>query len=513
MVQLVWVRSTNFSGLDEWLDLELASRGVVAVPYAYRPLGLFWAIPPSLLAPAFGFAVFRWFYFLYALLSAVLVFGVVQRLVPGRTLLALLTACFVVAWAPSDMARLSIVDGALYQGITLGTLLAVRLLVEAWHRQSLPLFGASVLLGFLAIRCYEGGILLLAFAPLLLLSARQGSRRLWIWTGVWEAVVGTAAAFVLLELWVGASNQSAYQLSVLGLDPDPLGWAGRLVRQYGLHLAPLLTSPPRELLQPAVLVAVAAVLLGVAMFGREAGRECRERRLLAFAATLGLVLAGLAYGLVLWGWRAPTAYRLQLLSAPGIALFLASLVLLAGSLLRGRERPVVAVLAAIVVAVGTGRLVAMQGEWDSLTLQPRQMRMLSGLVRAVPGLAPHTLVVALDEGSAWLGSFSFHHAVQYFYERRASGFVPRRSDTMYTASPAAEGIRFEPWPIIRRAWDAPRTVYRYDEIVVVRHTAQGEVLLLETWPAEFEPLPAGALYAPRGRITPGPPKRARILTR
>ncbi len=513
LVQLAWVPATNFGGLDEWLDLELASRGVVAVPYAYRPLGLVWAVPPALLVPVVGFAAFRWFYALYALLSAMLVFGIVRRLLPERTWLALLTACFSVAWAPGDMARLSTVDGALYQGIAFGTLLAVGFLVEAWHRQSTALFGASVLLAFLAIRCYEGGILFLAFAPALLLASQERSRRFWIWTWVWELVVGCAAAFVLLEMSVSA-GQAGYQLSYIGLDPDPLGWAGRLLRQYSLHLAPLVTSAAREMLRPPVVVAVVGAVVGIVIAGRAKSPWNAERRLLAVTATFGLVLGGLGYSLVLWGWRAPTAYRLQFLSGPGIALFLASLVLLAASLIRGRERLAVAVLAALVVARGTGRTIAMQAEWDSITRQPRQMRMLSALVRVVPGVTPHTLLVVLDVGSAWQGAFSFHHAVQYLYERRAAGFVPLRSDTLYMASPAPEGIRFEPWPSVRQAWDAGRTVYGYHEIVVVRHTSMGDVVVLDSWPAELKPLPAGARYAPRDRIASvPPPKRAEILTR
>lgn len=512
LIQLLCVPATNFGGLDEWLDFELISRGVVAVPFAYRPLGLIWASPASLLAPAFGFAVFRWLYGLYALLSAAVIFGIVRRLLPKRPSLGMLTACFVLVWAPSDMARLSTVDSANYQGITLGTLLAVALLVEAWHRRSRALFGASVLMAFLAIRCYEGGTVLLAFAPALLLLTQGRSRRLWGWAVVWECVVGIAAAFVLLELSVSARDGS-YQLSVMRLDPDPLGWVGRVARQYDLHLSPLFTSAPRELWAPGVAVAVIVVVLCLTSVGHHSSREWEGRGLFAVAGILGLVLAGLAYSLVLLGWQPPTAYRLQFLSGPGIALFLASVAHLLGSLVRGRERLATAVLGAWVVAVGTGRTIAMQREWEALTVQPRQMRMLSELVRAVPDVGPHTLLIALDEGRAWLGAFPFHHAVQYLYERRAAGFVPHRADTLYSASPAPDGIRFEPLSIVRRAWDAPRTVYGYDEIVVVRHTPSGEVVVLDTWPVDLKPLPPGARYAPRSRIAGGPLKRAAILTR
>lgn len=511
-IQLYFVPPGNFGGLDEWLDVELISRGIVAVPFAYRPLGLLAGLPAAPLFPHFGFAVFRGLYGVYAVLSGALTFGLVKRLLPGRASLALLAAGLVVAWAPRDMAHLSNLDSALYQGITLLNLLAVALLVEAWHRNSPPLLGAGVLTAFLAIRCYEGGTILLLAAPLLLLLTQPRSRRLWTWIAAWEAVVGLAAAFVLLEVSVSA-RESAYQLSVLGgVDSDALGWLGRVFRQYAFHLWPVVASSPRELLEPGVGLAVAVLLCGLAGLGHGSS-EARQRRPLVLAGLAGLVLAGLAYSLVLVGWRAPTAYRIQFLSAPGIALFLASAAHLLGSLGRGRERLLTALLGAWIVAVGTGRTLAMQEEWTRLSMRPRQFHMLSQLARAVPDVVPHTLLIALDDAGAWAGSFSFHHAVQYLYERRAAGFVPRRADTLYQASLAPDGIRFEPWVIVRRAWDAPTTVFGYDEIVVVRHAVSGGIEVLDRWPADLKPLPPGARYEPRGRIRPGSMTRASILER
>ena len=509
--QLLWVPPTNFGGLDEWLDLELTGRGIVSVPYAYRPLGLIWPVPASLLGPAYGFAAFRLLYAIYALLTAALVFGIARRLLPMRPLLAMLTACFAIAWAPRDMARLSTVEGAVYQGITLGAVAAVALLMEAWRRQSLPLFGASVLMAFLSIRCYEGVAPVLAGAPVLLLLTQMRSRRLWRWTFVWWSVVGIALAFYLLEMSVSL-RQNAYQLAVLGLHPDPAGWLARMARQYAFHLLPLVASAPRELLAPAVPLAVVVFVL--ALVGSRPDHEPVGRRLLAATTVVGLAFAGLGYSLVLLGVTVPTAFRLQFISGPGIATFLAALVQLAASLLPGRIRfAAVALLGSWVVAIGTGRTVAMQSEWDALTFQPRQLRMLSELVRAVPDVLPHTLVVVVDDGRAWRAAFSFHHAVQYLYERRAAGFVPGRQDTLYTAVPDADGVRFEPWAIVRRAWDAPRRLFRYDELVVVRHTPTGQVDVLDTWPKELAPLPEGARYAPRSRITPGALEHAAILTR
>ena len=51
LVQQAWVSPTNFGGADEWLLLDLASRGVLGVPYANRPLVLLWQAPPAHLLP------------------------------------------------------------------------------------------------------------------------------------------------------------------------------------------------------------------------------------------------------------------------------------------------------------------------------------------------------------------------------------------------------------------------------------------------------------------------------
>jgi hypothetical protein len=259
-------------------------------------------------------------------------------------------------------------------------------------------------------------------------------------------------------------------------------------------------------------MAVAAFVLGVAFHGSSAPRDPNERRLLAALGGLGLVFAGLGYSLVLVGVTAPSAFRLEFVSGPGIALFLAAVVLLGASLGRGRARlAIAAALGAWIVAVGTGRMLTMQREWRSLSYEPRQRRALLELVRAVPDVAPGTLLVMLDEGRAWRTAFSFHHAVQYLYERRAAGYVPVRADTLYAASPAVEGVRFEPWPIVRKAWDAPRSVYGYDQLVIVRHSRDGAVVALDTWPEELSDLPEGARYEPRGRIGTGRLARASVL--
>lgn len=509
--QLPWVPPTIFGGVDEWMMLEVSARGILSVPYAHRPLGLLWALPPALLSGSLGFLAFRLSYAIYLLASATLLFAIVRGLLPERRSMALLAACFLVAWSPSDMARLSTVDGAVYQGITMHTLLAVALFLEAWRRRSFCLLGAAVATAFAAIRCYEGVLALLAAAPGLLLLREPRSRRLWGWSLAWEAGIALALVSFLLEVWV-APKQSAYQFSYLDMHPATSNWLARMAGQYVLHLAPLLTSPPRELLTSATPLALAAFLLALRLGAPGAGQEPDERRLLLALGATGIAVAGLGYGVILLGVTATSAFRLQFLSGPGIAVVLAAAVGLARSLLPERAR-LLAVLVAggWVIAVGTGRTVSMEHELQPMNFYSRQMHALSELVRLVPDVVPHTLIIMLDD-SAWNTAFGFHHAVQYLYERRAAGYVPRRDDKLYLASAEAGGIRFEPTPVIRWPWDQPRAVFRFDEIVVLRTTRRGDVTFLDAWPEELLPLPAGARYAPRARLGSGPLPRARILS-
>ena len=208
------------------------------------------------------------------------------------------------------------------------------------------------------------------------------------------------------------------------------------------------------------------------------------------------------------------AARTQFVSGPGIALFLAALACLAASALPAPWRkPAMAALGAWVVAVGTGRTIAMQREWDeSRSAFPRQHRALVDLTREVPDTRAHTLVVLIDDSGGWPATFTFRHAVDYLYQGRAAGCVWNAIDFLYPAYFVPAGVFYDPWPVIRRAWHVAPTFYRYDEVVVAHAAAGGELRVLPEWPSGVLPaLPAGARYDPGARIvrgTPGPPSRA-----
>jgi hypothetical protein len=154
--------------------------------------------------------------------------------------------------------------------------------------------------------------------------------------------------------------------------------------------------------------------------------------------------------------------------------------------------------------VGTGRTLALQRYWDTHSAYPRQAATLRDLQGVAPDLRPGTLVVLVDHCGDWPAVFTFRHAVEWTYGRRATGFLWRpgfRGQLFYPTAFAPEGVRTMPWDSIQKAWDDPPTLHRYDEIVAVRRRPGScHLELALPWPAELPPLPPGARYAPTERI-------------
>lgn len=511
--QTAWIPRTNFTGFDEWLIVDLVSRGIIDVPHGNRPVHLLWLLPAALVP--FRLTPYVALHWLYSLLSGALVFLICRLLLPGRPFLWFSTAVFAVVWGPGDLARLSTLERVGYTAFEFATLLAIGLLVESWRLRSTVLLACGVLVAFLAARSYEAVVPLLACAPLLLAwPRREPDARLRSWVLAWEGVMALAIVLIALPRFF-PSDVMAYQLQVLGLDVHPCRVATRLLDQYLFHLAPLLLSPLSELAIPVVPIALAvfaASLAAWSVFVRGTGDGPESRPLLARAMLVGLAWAGLGYGILVLTPSQATGLRMQFLSAPGIALFLAAAAATLGTFVPARWRiPVVGLLGAWIVAVGTGRTVAMQKTWDAGSAYPAQIRMLSGLTREVPDVKPNTLIVLIDDGRAWRATYGFHHAVSYLYERRAGGYIWGAWNALYPARFTFAGIVVEPWPSLRKPWGVAPTLHRWDETLVVRHGPDGAVEVLTQWPSPLPPLPPGATYDPASRIVragPLPPERA-----
>ena len=239
---------------------------------------------------------------------------------------------------------------------------------------------------------------ILLVAPLLVVEEAVADRRRGFkWLALWLGVVALELALALRPLVAGSPS---YQKGALGLDPAPFRVVGRLWQLLGMQAAPLVTTPLSELVTPAVPLAVAAFVIPVwmAIAWRRGPSDVPSARAAGFRAVgLGLTLAAAGHAGLALSESVSTPARTQILSGPGFGLALAGVVLLLSSLLPGRLVRVGGLaLGAWVVAVGTGRTVAMQGEWDSFRgVHAEQHRTLSDLVRRAPGLEPGTLVVLL----------------------------------------------------------------------------------------------------------------------
>ena len=507
--QFALLAPTNFTRTDEWLYVSLTSRGIVDCPHMQRPLALLWALPGALLRHRFiGFHLTDG---AYVLLSGWLVFLLARRL-SGDVLLAVLAGVFSLVWAPRDMNRLVTVQATVAAGPTFATLLAFVLLVESWVSGRRLLLALAAAVAFVTVRSYEAtAALMLGGSLLVVWMAGLRSRRAWAWAGAFGAVVVFAVALTALFL---RRPEASYQFA-LGFDPRPGPVLGRLGLQFGLHLLPLVTPPP-GLATLAVGVAVAVFALGYGVVARSAPVAPPGRRRLAGLAALGAILAALGYLPFCLLSSIQSATRTQFLSGPGIALLLAATATLACSFLPAAGRPVgMGLLCAWVVAFGTANTAAMQGLWTEMSSYPAQTGLLRQLTARVPDVRPHTLVVLLDEGDAFPAVFTFRHAIGYLYDQRAAGVVWGGADYLYSFSFDAEGVRLEPWPVIRKAWRDEPTRYGYGELVVARSGADRRLALVREWPSALPPLPPSARYDPEARIVRGgaPVPAQRILWR
>ena len=513
--QFAWVRATNFGGTDEWLYISLASHGVLSIPYANRPFVLLWTLPAALIWPH-DLRSFFLVHTTYLFLTGWLLFLLTRRLAPSRPLLAFLAAAFCLTWAPLDFLRLDTVLLTGYSGFTFATLLTLVLFVESWVRRKPVLLAVAGLLGLVTARGFEGVLPLLIAAPLLLhWVGADRSRRLRAWVASWEALMLLIVALVVVP-FLRPEGPGSYQSSALRLDLDPARALARLFEQYGYHLLPLVRSPLRELAVRAVPLAVLTFLatfmvVAVRYGGADDGLG---RRPLVLLAGLGLFLAGLAYVPFVLSASIRGAARTQFLSAPGVGLFLGALVSLAASGVRGPWRKVaLGLMGSWVIAVGAGRTIAMQREWDASGAFARQRHSLLELTRLAPDTRPHTLIVLIDDAGAWPAGFTFRHAVDYLYEGRAIGYVWGAADFLYPAYFVPPGVFYDPWPVIRGPWGVVPTLHRYDEVVVAHAADDGALQILTSWPASVLPvLPPGARYEPQARIVTGaPPPGSRAI--
>lgn len=487
------VKSTNFGGVDEWPVIDLASKGIVSFPYANRMLSLLWVLPAHWIAPA-SLDGFRLLSGAYVSLTGILVFWLCRRLAPGHAALSFLAGAFAMLWAPADLMRLSTVQGTVHLGFAFGSILAITLLVESWCRRWRLLLVLAAGVALATILSYEAVLPLLGMAPLLLPWRRRECR---IWVAVWTLSVLSGAALALVP---GGGHSHEYQ-AYLGADLRPAWVVVRLASQYWFHLAPLVSGFPA----PAFTAVIPALVLVPAalMAGSDPEEPAIPRRLLA----IGVLGAGLAYAPYVLTAGVMGATRTQILSAPWIAILLASFLAMLTRRPGRVRRPAMALFGAWIVFLGASHTARIQDVWDRVGKFPAQRSSLLQLLAEAPDVKPHTLILLVGETQVvWPLTFGFRHAVTFLYEDRAAGTVAGADDRPYPISFGPAGITVAPWPAIREPWRQPLTLYRYDEVIVAAVRPDNRIDILLDWPGSPVPgLPASATYEPLSRIVRGGP--------
>ncbi len=321
-----------------------------------------------------------------------------------------------------------------------------------------------------------------------------------------------ALALVVLHPSLVGQAASLYQAGVLGVDVNPAHYLTRLARQFRLHLGPLVPADPSEIARTGVALTSLVFVVAATAAGLTKPAAAGRRRLAAIGA-LGLILAALGYAVLVLSPAVLGATRTQFLAAPGIALFLASLIRLVATLAPARVRAASALaLATVVVAIGAGHTLGMQRQWDRISYYPRQRACLTALVQKAPALRPGTLLLLLDEDGTWPYALSFYHAVRLVYGEAVTGYSLGGERFLYQLSEGPTAIHVTPWPVIQGPWREAATAHRPEQIVAFR-LAGGSVSLLEHWiDTHLPPLPAGARYDPRAVITRDtPPASRRVL--
>ncbi len=469
-----------------------------------RPLTPLVAILVGYLTPdnIFGFL---WIAVALRFLSGVLVFGIVRLLLPHYLLLALAAGLLFVI-NPSEPTRFAAVHMQGYNGIVFLSLLGLYLYIRSAKTGHRPLLALACLV--LLASVLVGEVVLpvaLLWPPLLWLGARR-HRLTWLYA--WAVTFALATARVL-QFQLSAEETYQRNLAATAFAPDV--WIAQFFRQLGA-ITRYLTIYPASAQDWAFGIAlgviVAAGLIGFAWAGQAWQAPALSRR--QIKAGLTLALAGIVLGFLplvtLTGILG--SLRMQFLSAPAQAVFLALVLAWIGQRFTVRTRTVwIAGTTGLLVTLATvsglnaqaHRPVNPHARYEHAACIAHQV------LEQVPAVRPDTVVLfVLDDGvDSPLGwNYFVFELARHLYG--VEGYMLNYTDSLgirYTLDRAevADGAYLVPYPL--------------DRYVAFRVQGDGTVHLLDELPPTI--LPAGAddsaRYDPHARIIPGEARPLRYL--
>lgn len=456
----------------------------------------------------------------------------VRRLVPDNPALAFVSGALLVVY-PADAALLTLRTTNVHAGVFL-LLVALNLLIVAWHRFRWTTSLAMMVAEAIALATYDGGILLSVCGPVLLIWLRHGiDKRLVILAALWWAV----SIYFLLHLMLTLRDPASYAAELLAR--SDLGnahfmgilrsWVYSVTRAYLRNFGTGWYEALRGLDYRDPYLQLSA---GVTVFGIVPAMWLHARRdedIKPVVDNKGyLVLASLGVGAVLAGfgpflptvWR-NSNWRVFLYSSIGAALAVGVACFLFARLFGQWQRMVFVGLTSSLIGIATVHaLTQHQGYFE---YSQRQQQILANIISQAPRFEPGTTVLLVDRTptvalKAWsmctVVSNCLEWALRYVYADPtlravycAPGYRPRKQ--------FSEECRFEAHGItVSYIHSGSRKEMRpsapYAALVVFENSAQGLKVLNDI--SGYHSEAGGTGYEPGRRIDASSPIPVRART-
>ncbi len=485
---LLWLPfrfNVGFSG-DEWYFYYHSSYtalwGQPSRPLIALPNVIAYGLSPG------SFLGFNVMLTLVVFLRGALTYTIMRQIKLGRTF-AFLTAALAMA-IPADMGTYYMGAVAVYSS-SVFYLLAVVVFLAYWKTRRLIFLILMINLQMLCLGIYEATYPLILVTPLLLLILhRRINRRLIMTAILWYLI----PALNVLRYALLVSNQPealGYQGGLLDLDVGRMisGTWGIFQRHFIDGWLPTRFAFDASFI-PFALIAAAIVFVAVLRLSRPPTDVPMNRQTLLVIAITGIIILLLSVAIYIPTNARTDHLRTYYTSVIGAALTIVALLTLIAS-----NRWVVAALVAGLCALGTLRLLEQGADFQRRS--EAQQTILLNALDIAPDIAAWSGVIVLDETpnqlmtQRFMSAWTIQTTFQLIYADPTLLVVicPAEPNALNDSPRClfeADGARVQSDDLF--VWTR-----RYDELVLMRYTASGELRLERA-------LPDHPTYNPFGRI-------------
>jgi hypothetical protein len=427
-------------------------------------------------------------------LNALLLMGIIRRLLPGGTLLALGAAILFVVNRSEPLIFFAGWATNFYWMALFWFMLGLYLLLISYGCGWRWLLVASCSSLGAALLTNEGLLPLALIGPLLLYLLDDDRPRLTVWTFAW---LGTAVLFGI-RFAAHLLDAGAYQEKFLKSVKvqDTLAHAGRLLRGAGSYLDAPGSLPGHWgywLLAVGLAVAAAALV-------RDSARRVHPSAWLVGTAVAAAANILAVAPFTLFG----TVDRAQYFAVPAQAAFVACGLGLLVSIMPFRVGRIAATAVLGLLVANAGALAWRSQEAAGASIRFDKTVHVFEQVHAIsPSLPTDTLLLfVLEEGAATPLGVGYHVFLLSRLVLGVTALQVNSADRWNVPRLGPDGV------------DIPglKLHYRYDQVVAFRLSADGTVALLAALPESLVPIPGlAAAYAPLARLRAGPIDQLRFL--